>query len=126
MGGGPPAVHLPRSGPYSGHTEDGGEITVSISGKTVEYVAFAFKCDGAVGHTNLQDFELTRSRRGYRFSLDAHSGVAYSDDLYYPGENAAVAVAGRFTRSGKRVSGRLHVEAPRCETGSVDWRARRR
>ncbi|MDX6583372.1 MAG: hypothetical protein QOI10_2556 [Solirubrobacterales bacterium] len=123
---GAPSVHLPHSGAYSGLTDDPREITVSVSGESIEFVAFAFNCGEGVGHASVQDIELTKSKRGYKFRLDAHANVTYSDDAYFPDENAAIALSGRFTRSGKRVSGRLHVEAPRCETGPLAWRARRR
>ena len=118
-------VQLPRSGEYRGHTDEGGRVSVFIQGKSVEIVPFEFDCDGAVGTANLQDFDLEKTDRGWRFEIRAHSSVGYSDDVYYPPENAAVAISGRFTRSGKRISGRLSVDAPRCETGRIEWRAHR-
>ena len=119
-------VQLPRSGEYSGHTDDGGDLAIQIAGRSVEVVSFQFDCGSAVGNTGLQDIDLEKSARGWRFGIRAHGAVTYSDYIYYPDENAAVAVFGRFTRSGKRVSGRLQVEAPRCETGRIEWRAHRR
>jgi hypothetical protein len=117
---------LPRSGEYSGHTDEGRDLTIQIVGKSVELVAFQFECDQVAGNTSLQDVHLERTDRGWRFGIDAHAAVTYSDYIYYPDENAAVSVFGKFTRSGKRVRGRLHVEAPRCRTGRVEWRAHRR
>ena len=121
----PKPVQLPRSGEYRGHADEGGDVSVFIQGKSVEIVPFQFDCDGAVGSTNLQDFDLEKTDRGWRFRIRAHSSVGYSDDPYYPPENAAIAISGRFTRSGKRVSGTLRVDAPRCDTGRIEWRAHR-
>jgi hypothetical protein len=117
-------VQVPRSGIYSGHTEADTDIEISISGKSVEYVAFAFECKKVIGRASLQDFQLRESRRGYKLSLDAHSGVTYEDDELPP-DNAAVSVDGRFTRGAKRASGTLEVAASQCETGPIAWHVHR-
>lgn len=117
-------VKAPRSGAkYSGVTGDRGKLTLYISGKSVQLVGFRFACDKIVGSTSLEAIKLKRSKTGYRFKINAHSSVTYSDNR--PDQNAAVFIEGRFSRSAKHVAGRLRVGSPRCHTPYVKWRARR-
>ena len=120
------AVHAPRSGAkYGGITEENKRISLRISGRSVEIVAFRFACvETASGATSLQSLRLKRTRAGYRFKISTHGIVSYSDEA--PDENAAMSIRGEFSRSAKTVSGRLRVDAPRCDTGYVRWRATRR
>ncbi|MEA2353398.1 MAG: hypothetical protein QOJ14_1812 [Thermoleophilaceae bacterium] len=117
------SVKAPKDGNYSGATEHGGTLTVKISGKSIEIAAIQFKCHDTVGHTSLQDIPLKKTKRGYKFGINAHSIVSYDDG--YPDENAPVEIWGRFFRGGKAAKGTVRVRAPRCGTGLLAWRIRR-
>jgi len=116
-------VTKPKSGTYSGRTDEGRKLTLVISGGDVSYVAFRFDCGQGAGATSLQSIRLVRSPAGYRFRLDAHASVTYSYNR--PDENAAVLVEGRFSRTARSATGRLRVRTPRCDSGYVAWRAKR-
>jgi hypothetical protein len=117
-------VKEPKPGWYSGPTEQQRKLGLHVSGTTIDVAAIAFRCGGATGRTVLNDVHMRRTWRGFAFDISAHGSVTYSDG--YPDENAAIDLAGRFTRSGFRASGRLSVTAPRCGgTGRVDWTAKR-
>jgi hypothetical protein len=115
----------PRSGSqYAGTTEQRKPLTLAIAGRRVQIVGFSFDCRSAVGTTSLQDIRLRRTSRGYAFSLRGNGVVSFSDER--PEQNARVSIYGRFSRSARSASGTLRVSAPRCDTRSLTWSARRR
>jgi hypothetical protein len=117
------AARLRRpSGTYTGP----GGLQIIVQGKTLQLVAFGFKCRGKVtGRTALNDFPIVRRRGRYRFSIKAHGGVTYSDDK--SPDNAAISFSGRFTPKARRALGTFTVRTPRCgRVGPVAWSARRR
>ncbi|MDQ3936298.1 MAG: hypothetical protein M3340_16895 [Actinomycetota bacterium] len=120
------AAQAPRSGArYGGMTEEDKRISLRTSRTAIEIVAFRFDCvEAASGATSLQAIRLRRRDDGYSFKISARGIVSFSDEA--PDENAAIAIRGRFSRSAKTVSGVLRVDAPRCDTGYVSWRATRR
>jgi hypothetical protein len=119
-----PKFKTPKSGLYDGTAGPQRNVTVYVVAKSVSLVAFDFTCGQTSGRTALNDIRVFKTRRGYQFSLDAHGNVTYADEQ--PDENAAVYVFGRFTRSGRALSGRLRVKTPRCgNSGSVRWSARK-
>jgi hypothetical protein len=122
-----PVVKAPSSGAkYTGVTDDKQKVSLFPSGKAVQIVAFDFVCVGkVVGSTSLEAIKLTRTDLGYKFSIRAHGIVSYKDGK--PDENAAISLSGRFSRSGKSVTGRLRVRSPRCRsTAFHDWHAAKR
>ncbi len=117
-----PVVRPPRSGSvYNGAAH---HVTLQISGRSIEIIAFNFRCDDTKGRVSLNLIKLKRSSRGYRFYSASHGLVTYRDGE--PDENAEVHIRGLFTRDAKRVRGRFRVETPRCgNTGRLRWRAAR-
>jgi hypothetical protein len=119
-------VKAPKSGAkYTGQTAHKLDLTLSISGKSVQIVAFQFACGRkTTASTSLQAIPLKRTDDGYRFKISTNGIVSYADQQ--PDENAAIAVRGLFSRSAKTVSGLLRVKTPRChDTGYVKWSAKR-
>jgi hypothetical protein len=116
-------VKAPKSGTYDGGSEQRKPITLYINGKSIDLVAFSFKCNGTGGRTSLNSIKLVKSSKGYKFSLKAHASITFADEQ--PDENGKIDIAGIFTRSGKKVVGTFHVKSSRCHTGTVDWRAKR-
>jgi hypothetical protein len=113
-------VKAPKSGMYHGP----GGLQMSISGKSVEIVAFEFACKNTKGATSLSSIALKKSPRGYRFGIKAHGIVSYRDNQ--PDENGAIDISGRFSRTGTSAAGTLRVKTPRCGgTGAIKWRAKR-
>jgi hypothetical protein len=122
-----PVVKAPSSGAkYTGVTDDKQKVSLSPSGKALQFFALDFVCVGkVVGSTSLEAIKLTRTDLGYRFSIRAHGIVSYKDGK--TDENAAINVSGRFSRSGKTVAGRVRVRSPRCRsTAFHDWHAAKR
>lgn len=121
----PSTVKAPSTGKYKGFTAERLELTLYISGDSVELVAFGFKCGDAVGRTSLNDIMLRKSTGGYKFAIRAYGSVTFSDNR--PDENAAFDIRGRFSRSAKTVTGLFRAKVPRCpDTRAVRWSARRR
>jgi hypothetical protein len=119
-----PTINQPRSGKYSGLARAHRKLTLWVSGRSVQLVAFQFKCGTAMGATSLNDIRLRRTPTGYRFGIRAHGSITFSDNQ--TDENGAVDIAGRFSLNAKAVRGTLRVRSPRChDTGSVHWSARR-
>ncbi len=120
------AVKAPKAGArYGGKTAEGKPISLRMAEREVEIVGFRFECgDAASGGTSLQSIRLRRDDDGYRFKIVSRGIVSFSDDA--PDENAAVSIRGQFSRSAKTAAGVLRVDAPRCDTGYVRWRATRR
>jgi hypothetical protein len=119
-----PGVRPPQAGIYSGRTAERRKLTLLVSGRSIDIVAFAFGCGKASARTSLNDLRLTKAPNGYRFAIRAHGIVSFSDDRV--DENAAIDLDGRFSRTGRSVTGRLRVKAPGCtDTGRLGWRARR-
>lgn len=118
-------VTAPKSGAkYSGSTAESRKLTLHISGRSIEVVAFRFDCNKrSFANTSLQAIALARTSKGYRFKINAHALVSYGDQR--ADQNAPVFVEGRFSRSARTVRGRFRVRAPGCDTGYVTWRARR-
>jgi hypothetical protein len=116
----------PRSGSeFAGTTAQRQPLTLAIGRRRVQIAGFSFDCGSAVGSTSVQDVRIRRTSRGrYVFSVTAYGIVSFSDEQ--PDENARVTIRGQFSRSARSVSGRLRVDAPRCDTRSVAWSARRR
>jgi hypothetical protein len=118
-----PKVTAPKSGQYNGHPR-GKDLTLYISGKSIQLAAFSFKCADTSGRTSLNDISLKKTSKGYKFGLNANGSITFADDR--PDENGKVSISGRFTRSGKKVTGVFRVRSPRChDTGSIKWSARR-
>lgn len=118
-----PTVKAPKSGQYNGHP-GGRDLTLYISGKSIELAAFSFKCANTSGRTNLNGITLKKTSKGYKFGLNANANITFGDDQ--PDENGKVSISGRFTRSGKKATGVFRVRSPRChDTGSIKWSARR-
>ncbi|MEA2472997.1 MAG: hypothetical protein QOE06_912 [Thermoleophilaceae bacterium] len=115
-----PAVRAPKSG--SQYAGSPGDVLLSVSGRSLELMAFSFPCGTASGRTSLNDFPLKRTSAGYRFNADAHGSITYSDG--YPDENGEVHMSGRFALNAKTVRGHLRVKSKRCgDTGNLRWRA---
>src|SRR4051794_27222024 len=115
-----PKVQPPRSGRvYRGRP---GKLQLYISGKAIQLAAFEFPCKDTRGATSLNDIKLRKTPRGYRFGIKAHGIVTYRDDE--TDENGAIALSGRFSRTGKSAGGTLRVKTPRCgDSGAIEWRA---
>jgi hypothetical protein len=113
------AARLRRpSGTYTGPNG----LQIIVQGKTLQLIAFGFKCRKVTGRTALNDFPIVRRRGRYRFSIKAHGGVTYSDDK--SPDNAAIRFSGRFTPKARRALGTFTVRTPRCgRVGPVDWSA---
>jgi hypothetical protein len=117
-------VKAPKSGAYPGRTAQRRPLTLYISGKSVEQIAIQFSCGKTAGNTALNDIRLTKSKKGYRFSITAFGGVTYSDEK--DPENVKIDVSGRFSRTGKRAVGQFRLKSSRCGgTGHVKWSAKR-
>ncbi len=113
----------PKSGQYNGSPR-GKDLTLFVSGKSVQLAAFSFKCADTVGRTSLDDIPLKKTKKGYKFGLDAHGSITFADGN--PDENGAVVISGRFTLDGKAAKGVFRVKSHRChDTGSIKWRAKR-
>ena len=112
-------VKAPKNTTYAGHTDRGGKLSVTVSGKSIQVLAIQFKCHDTVGHTSLQDVPLKKTSRGYKFGVDSFGIVSYDDG--YPDENARVEVYGRFARGARSAKGKLKVRAPRCGTGLLGF-----
>jgi hypothetical protein len=117
----PRKVKAPKSGSqYSGNHD----MTILISGKSIELLAFDFPCGETEGRTSLNGVPLEKTKRGYKFSTATHGNASYDDG--HADENASVGVSGRFTRDAKKVRGRFAVYTPYCGgTGKIKWRATR-
>ena len=114
------SVKPPKEGQYEGKRN----FVMVVSGKNIEIVAFDFPCHGAKGRISLNDIDLRKSKKGYKFSVEAHGNVTYNDD--HVDENGAVGISGQWNRKGRKPHGRLQVITPRCgNTGKLDWSARR-
>jgi hypothetical protein len=120
------AAKAPSSGArYGGLTAEGKRLMLRTSRGAVQIVGFRFECvDIASGATSLQSIRLRRDDAGYRFKISARGIVSFADEA--PDENAAISIRGQFSRSAKTVTGLLRVDARRCDTGYVRWRAARR
>jgi hypothetical protein len=105
------------SGRYDGKSAEQRPTTLIASGRSIDVASLVFSCGDATGTTNLDDVPLKLTRRGYAFDIRAHGGVTYSDD--HPGENASVALSGRFAPGASKASGRFRVDSPRC--GNTGW-----
>jgi hypothetical protein len=113
-----PSVKAPRDGQWTGKRN----LLLIVSGDSIEVAAFDFPCGEAKGRTTLNDIPLKKTKRGYKFSTQAHGNVTYSDD--HPDQNGAVGMSGRFSRRGRGPHGNLQVITPRCgNTGKLSWRA---
>jgi len=119
------SVKAPPSGAkYSGTTEQEKRVTLQMSEKAVELLAFQFNCGRkAVGSTSVQSIPLTRSDRGYRLKVSTNGIVSYSDEQ--PDENAKITIRARFSRTAKTIAGWFQLQTPRCHSsGTVEWRAK--
>ena len=106
-------------GTYSGGRH---HVFMSVSGKTIDLMAFDFPCHGVKGRTSIDDIALRKSSKGYKFSTKVHSSASYSDGR--PDQNGVFAISGQFTRRAKSVSGRFQAYTRRCgATGKRDWSA---
>jgi hypothetical protein len=116
-------VRMPKPGQYNGHPR-GEDMLIYVGGKEIQIAAFSFKCADTVGRTSLDSISLKKTRKGYKFGLDAHGSISFQDGK--PDENGKVAIAGRFAADGKSARGTFRVRSPRChDTGIVKWRATR-
>ena len=114
-----PKVKAPKSGSeYDGNHK----LVLYISGKSIELVAFNFRCGETTGRTSLNDIPLKKTKKGYRFAIKAHGSITFADGR--PDENGAVSISGRFGRRAKSVAGHFRVKSPSCgNTGVVAWKA---
>ena len=118
------AAHQPKvKAPKSGSEYDGNhKLVIYISGKSIELVAFNFRCGDTTGRTSLNDIPLKKTKKGYRFAIKAHGSITFADGR--PDENGAINISGRFGRRAKRVAGHFRVKSPSCgNTGVVAWKA---
>lgn len=115
-------VRPPRSGSvYNGAAH---HVTLQISGRSIEIIAFSFACGDTKGRISLNAIELKRGSTGYRFYSVTNGLVTYRDGE--PDENAEVHIRGQFTPDARIVRGRFRVLSPRCgNTGRMRWRATR-
>ena len=117
-------VKAPRSGKYSGRSAQKRAVTVYVSGKSIELIAFSFKCKDTDGLTSLSSIPLKKSKKGYKFGIKAHGIVSYADGG--TDENGSIEIHGRFGRTGRAAIGTFRVKTPRCgDTGAVKWSAKR-
>jgi len=114
-----PKVKAPKSGSeYDGNHK----LVLYISGKSIELVAFNFRCSDTTGRTSLNDIKLSKTKKGYKFGIKAHGIISFANGT--PDENGAVNISGRFGRRAKTVAGHFRVKSPSCgDTGVVDWKA---
>jgi hypothetical protein len=117
----PPPVKAPPSGSQYDGTSP--KISLYISGKSIQLVAFRFPCRQVKGNTSLQDIKLTKTDRGYKFGIDSYGIVTYSDSETHPDQNGAISIDGRFGRRAKTVAGHFRVKTPRCDSGRVAFDA---
>jgi hypothetical protein len=99
---------------------------ILISDKEIALLSVKFPCrdHDTKGTTSLNDIPLRKTKRGYKFSIEAHGNATYDDG--HPDQNVAIGISGQFTRDAKRVSGRYVVHSAYCgSTGKLDWRAKR-
>src|SRR4051794_13316010 len=116
-------VKAPKAGQYNGHPR-GKDLTLYISGKTIQLAAFSFKCADTGGRTSLNAIALKKTKKGYKFAFTGGGSITFADGQ--PDENGKISISGLFTRSGKKVSGVFRVRSPRChDTGTVKWSAKR-
>jgi hypothetical protein len=116
-------VRAPKSGEYDGQPR-GHPLSIFVSGKEIELAAFSFKCADTVGRTSLNAIKLKKTRKGYKFALDAHGNISFEDGA--SDENGRVSIAGRFSADGKAARGKFRVRSKRChDTGWIKWRASR-
>jgi hypothetical protein len=116
-------VRAPKSGQYKGYPR-GKDLTLYVSGKSIDLAAFSFKCADTSGRTSLNGITLKKTSKGYKFGLNAHGSITFADDT--PDQNGKVSISGRFTASGKKATGTFRVQSSRChDTGNVKWSARR-
>jgi hypothetical protein len=116
------AVKPPRSG--SQYQAAAHHVFLQISGRSIEIIALSFRCNGTKGRFSLNDIQLRRSSKGYRFYSASHGLVTYGNGK--PDENGEVHIRGLFRRDATVVRGRFRVETPRCgDTGRLYWRATR-
>jgi hypothetical protein len=117
------SVKRPKSGSYSGTTEQKKDITLYVSGKSIDLAAFSFKCQGTGGRTSMNALKLVKTSKGYKFSLKAHGSISFSDGQ--PDENGKVEIGGRFSVNGKQAAGTFRVRSSHCHTGVRTWHAKR-
>ena len=115
----PPPVKAPPSGSQYDGTSP--KITFYMGDKSIELVAFRFPCRQVKGNTSMQGIKLTKTDRGYKFTIDSHGIVTYSDSETHPDQNGAITLVGRFGRRAKTVAGHFRVKTPRCDSGRVDF-----
>jgi hypothetical protein len=117
-------VKAPKDGKYSGHAGTYKTLALYVSGKSVQIVAWQFKCGNTTGSTSLSDIPLKKTKKGYKLKITAHGIVSYADNK--PDENGTLKIQGRFNRVAKKISGVLSVKTPRCgPTGDLKWSAQR-
>jgi hypothetical protein len=119
-------VRLPaKNAKYTGATAQQGRVVVQVSKdrKHVKLMVFEVACGDTVGTTGVQKLKLKKTKKGYTFGVGTPSTVLYDDDT---NEDGIVAVAGRFSKNAKVVSGQLRVKTDRCgDSGAVNWLAAR-
>jgi hypothetical protein len=114
----------PSAGKYSGKTEKHLDVLLLTDGTSLEIASFAFKCDGLVAHAGLNGVPIKKRKQRYRFKIAANASIGFDDD-YALSENGTVRLSGTFSRSARRVTGTLVVRSSRCQTGTLQWVARR-
>jgi hypothetical protein len=119
----PPAVKAPKSGRYKGHPR-GKDLTLYVSGKSIDIAVFSFKCADTTGLTSIDAIALKKTSKGYKFAFSGMGSITFQDGK--PDENGKVSISGLFTRTGRKATGGFRVRSPRCgDTGNVEWSAKR-
>ena len=116
-------VKVPKSGEYHGNPR-GQDLTLDISGKTIQIAVFGFRCADTTGRMGLNDIRLKKTSKGYKFGITAYGGITFAGGE--GAENGKASISGQFTRSGKRATGVFRVKSPTChDTGQIKWSAKR-
>src|SRR3712207_3441315 len=98
-------------------------LTMRVTGRTIELLAFDFPCRNTRGRTSLNGIALEKTSNAYEFSIKARGIVSYRDGK--PDDNGLTSISGEFSENGRSADGRLQVTTKRCgTTRELDWRAR--
>jgi hypothetical protein len=120
-----PAPKPVKAPPDGAHYTGNHRLSLYISGKSIQIVAFRFPCKQAKGDTSLQDVKLKKTDKGYKFGITSYGIVTYTDSETHPDQNGQITLAGRFGRLAKTVAGHFRVKTPRCDSGRIDFSGQR-
>jgi hypothetical protein len=112
-------VKVPKDGTWTGSRK----TVMSVSGKSIDLLAFNFPCRKTKGRTSLNAIALKRTDEGYKFRIRAHGNVSYQNE--HRDQNGAVSMSGQFNRKGTKVTGHFQVSTRYCgSTAKLDWSAK--